>query len=156
MAILRGGRRIGNYDIRVGLPRDRSLVDVEKDPRLKRQPGGSGQIQRFQSQINQGEGFAAPNRYLIVIHPPERLVLEMTFIPPDKRSYDRDNLVARMKAGIDGLADALRINDKRFNTVISTMDSDYPGGFVKIRILQEIPYGKKDQKPISQDTRIQR
>ena len=33
MAILRGGRRIGNYDIRVGLPRDRSLVDVEKDPR---------------------------------------------------------------------------------------------------------------------------
>ena len=49
---------------------------------------------------------------------PEKLVLEMTFIPPDRRSYDRDNLVARMKAGIDGLADALRINDKRFNTVI--------------------------------------
>ena len=37
-----------------------------------------------------------------------KLVLEMTFIPPDRRSYDRDNLVARMKAGIDGLADALR------------------------------------------------
>jgi crossover junction endodeoxyribonuclease RusA len=87
---------------------------------------------------------------------PERLVLEMTFIPPDRRSYDRDNLVARMKAGIDGLADALRINDKRFNTVISTMDSDYLGGFVHIRILQEIPYGKKDQKPIRQNTRIQR
>ena len=87
---------------------------------------------------------------------PERLVLEMTFIPPDRRSYDRDNLVARMKAGIDGLADALRINDKRFNTVISTMDSDYLGGFVRIRILQEIPYGTKNQKPIGQDTRVQR
>ena len=86
----------------------------------------------------------------------EKLVLEMTFIPPDRRSYDRDNLVARMKSGIDGLADALRINDKRFNTVISTMDSDYLGGFVRIRILQEIPYGTKDQKPISEDTRIQR
>ena len=49
---------------------------------------------------------------------PEKLVLEMTFIPPDRRSYDRDNLVARMKSGIDGLADALKINDKRFNTVI--------------------------------------
>ena len=36
MAILRGGRRIGNYDIRIGMPRDRSLVDVAKDPRLKR------------------------------------------------------------------------------------------------------------------------
>ena len=39
MAILRGGRRIGNYDIRIGLPRDKSLVDVEKDPRLQRQHG---------------------------------------------------------------------------------------------------------------------
>ena len=87
---------------------------------------------------------------------PERLVLEMTFIPPDRRSYDRDNLVARMKSGIDGLADALKINDKRFNTVISTMDQDYLGGFVRIRILQEIPYGKKSKEPISQDTRIQR
>ena len=85
---------------------------------------------------------------------PERLVLEMTFIPPDRRSYDRDNLVARMKAGIDGLADALRINDKQFNTVISTMDQDYLGGFVRIRILQEIPYGKKSKEPISQNTRI--
>ena len=85
---------------------------------------------------------------------PERLVLEMTFIPPDKRSYDRDNLVARMKSGIDGLADALKINDKRFNTVISTMDQDYLGGFVRIRILQEIPYGKKSKEPISQNTGI--
>ena len=85
---------------------------------------------------------------------PDKLVLEMTFIPPDRRSYDRDNLVARMKSGIDGLADALKINDKRFNTVISTMDTDYLGGFVRIRILQEIPYGTKDQKPLSQNTRI--
>ena len=85
---------------------------------------------------------------------PERLVLEMTFIPPDRRNYDRDNLVARMKSGIDGLADALKINDKRFNTVISTMDQDYLGGFVRIRILQEIPYGKKSKEPISQNTGI--
>ena len=87
---------------------------------------------------------------------PEKLVLEMTFIPPDRRNYDRDNLVARMKSGIDGLADALCIDDKRFNTVISTLDSDYFGGFVRIRILKETPYGTKDQEPISQDTRIQR
>ena len=40
MAILRGGRRIGNFDIRVGditLSRDKSLVDIAKDPRLQRQ-----------------------------------------------------------------------------------------------------------------------
>ena len=39
MAILRGGRRIGNYDIRVGFPRDRSLDNVEGDRRLKRVQG---------------------------------------------------------------------------------------------------------------------
>ena len=87
---------------------------------------------------------------------PERLVLEMTFIPPDRRSYDRDNLVARMKSGIDGLSDALRINDKRFNTVISTMDQDYLGGFVKIRILKETPYGTESQRLSSKDKGIYR
>jgi len=87
---------------------------------------------------------------------PEVLVLEMTFIPPDRRSYDRDNLVARMKSGIDGLSDALRINDKRFNTVISTMDPNYLGGFVKIRILKETPYGKKSKESISQNEGIYR
>ena len=70
MAILRGGRRIGNFDIRIGLPRDRSLVDVAKDPRLKRKPGGSGTINRFLSQVNQGEGFARTNRYIVRINPP--------------------------------------------------------------------------------------
>ena len=70
MAVLRGGRRIGNYDIRIGMPRDRSLVDVAKDPRLKRQPGGAGTIQRFLAQVNQGEGFARTNRYIVRINPP--------------------------------------------------------------------------------------
>ena len=75
MAILRGGRRIGNFDIRLGLPRDKSLVDIAKDPRLQRQPGGSGVLQRFQSQINQGEGMARPNRFLVIINPPARAKL---------------------------------------------------------------------------------
>ena len=30
MAILRGGKRIGGFDIRLGLPRDRSLDDVNQ------------------------------------------------------------------------------------------------------------------------------
>jgi len=72
MAILRGGRRIGNFDIRVGLPRDRSLVDVAADPRLKRQPGGAGTIQRFLAQVNTGEGFARTNRFIVRINPPAR------------------------------------------------------------------------------------
>ena len=74
MAILRGGRRIGNYDIRLGLPRDKSLADVAGDPRLQRKPGGSGVLQRFQAQINQGEGMARPNRFYVIINPPQKLI----------------------------------------------------------------------------------
>ena len=39
MAILRGGRRIFGTDIRFGIPRDRSLDNVQNDPRLKRVQG---------------------------------------------------------------------------------------------------------------------
>ena len=71
MAILRGGRRIGNYDIRIGLPRDKSLVDVAGDPRLKRKPGSAGTIYRFLSQVNQGECFARNNRFIVRINLPK-------------------------------------------------------------------------------------
>lgn len=40
--------------------------------------------------------------------------LRLTFIMPDKRNRDADNCLAACKAGLDGLADALMINDKRF------------------------------------------
>jgi len=77
MAILRGGTKIFGQDIRIGLPRDRSLDNINKDPRLQRTPGGNGEttINRFIAQINQGEGLARPSRYLVVIQPPATLKL---------------------------------------------------------------------------------
>ena len=74
MAILRGGRRIGNYDIRVGLPRDRSLDNVNGDERLRRKPGGNPEstINRFIAELNQGEGLARPNRFIVMFNLPER------------------------------------------------------------------------------------
>jgi len=67
MAILRGGRRIGNYDIRVGIPRDRSLDNVLGDPRLKQRAGGNPEstLGRFMGKVAEGEGFARPNRFLV-------------------------------------------------------------------------------------------
>ena len=53
-----------------------------------------GQIQRFQSQINQGEGFARPNRYLIVIHPPQKLVLQGEI----EQQLSRDDDVNELKS----------------------------------------------------------
>ena len=37
----------------------------------------------------------------------ERLEVTFTFYPPTKRRIDLDNCIARMKAGIDGIADQL-------------------------------------------------
>ena len=67
MAILRGGRRIGNYDIRLGIPRDRSLDNVEGDRRLNRVQGPTKEstIGRVMGAISQGEGFARPNRFMV-------------------------------------------------------------------------------------------
>ena len=65
MAILRGGKRIGGMDVRIGIPRDRSLDNVTGDPRLKRTQGGNPEttIGRFESYVREAEGFARKARY---------------------------------------------------------------------------------------------
>jgi len=65
MAILRGGKKIGGIDVRIGLPRDRSLDNITGDPRLKRTQGGNPEttLGRFQSYVNEAEGFARNARY---------------------------------------------------------------------------------------------
>jgi hypothetical protein len=58
-------------DVRIGIPRDRSLDNVAGDPRLKRNQGFGlnlrGQpestLGRFQSYVNEAEGFARSARY---------------------------------------------------------------------------------------------
>ena len=65
MAILRGGKRIGGMDVRIGIPRDRSLDDVAGDSRLQRRQGSNPEttIGRFQSYVNEAEGFARKARF---------------------------------------------------------------------------------------------
>ena len=43
--------------------------------------------------------------------------LRFTFVPPDRRG-DRCNYYNRCKAIIDGIADGLKVNDKRFVPII--------------------------------------
>ena len=75
MAILRGGKRIGGYDIRIGLPRDRSLDDVQSDPRLRQKAGGNPEttMGRFQAMVNEGEGFARRGRFYVEFFMPRGL-----------------------------------------------------------------------------------
>lgn len=60
--------------------------------------------------------------------------LTMVFVPPDRRLYDRDNLIARMKSGLDGMCDALGINDNQFMSVTASLSRDSLGGYVQVSI----------------------
>lgn len=52
--------------------------------------------------------------------------LRLIFIPPDRRG-DRLNFVNRCKAIVDGVADGLGINDRRFLPSIEYRDPKKPG-----------------------------
>jgi crossover junction endodeoxyribonuclease RusA len=54
------------------------------------------------------------------------------FYPSDRRARDDDNLIAAFKAGRDGLADALGVDDKRFRIHPYVMTQI--GGMVKVRL----------------------
>jgi len=116
MAILRGGRRIGNFDIRLGLPRDKSLVDIAKDPRLQRKPGGSGVLQRFQSQMNQGEGLATPNRFLVIINPPQRVFTNPYAADFDMTPGNNDMESYAMRENIQMMCNKITMPSRDINT----------------------------------------
>ncbi|WP_330114093.1 endodeoxyribonuclease RusA [Pseudomonas sp. JS3066] len=65
--------------------------------------------------------------------PEGRLYLWITFCPPNRRSHDDDNLMARFKAGRDGVADGLGIDDKNFVTTAS-IGEPVQGGLVRVHI----------------------
>ena len=62
----------------------------------------------------------------------DRLHLNITFAPPTRRAFDLDNALARIKAGLDGLADVLKVDDSRWS--ITIQKSETIGGFVQIEI----------------------
>lgn len=64
---------------------------------------------------------------------PNRIKLSLTFYRPTLRSYDRDNLLARMKSGIDGMCDALKIDDEIFDPVVVSV-AEEKGNFVLVQI----------------------
>ncbi len=66
--------------------------------------------------------------------PDSKLRVHLLFIAPDRRNYDLDGLLSRMKSGLDGVADALKVNDKRFRPSIDI--SDDIGGMVKVQITE--------------------
>lgn len=60
------------------------------------------------------------------------LNVKLEFVPPDRRHRDLDNLLASVKAGIDGLSDVLGVDDSKWSLVIKKVDEQ--GGFVRVEV----------------------
>jgi len=73
MAIFRAGKRVGPFDIRVGFPRDKSLDNVDRDPRLKQRANTENTIGRFRAAMAKAEGYARPARFAIKLSVPANL-----------------------------------------------------------------------------------
>lgn len=61
-----------------------------------------------------------------------RAHISISFVPPDRRGRDLDNCLASIKAGLDGIADALFIDDKHW-TITLEMSPEIDG-MVKVGI----------------------
>lgn len=62
------------------------------------------------------------------------IALTITLHPPCRRRRDLDNAIAAMKAGFDGLADALRVDDSRFTWSQPPKFAEQIGGFVRVEV----------------------
>ena len=73
MAIFRGGKRIGPFDIRMGFPRDKSMDNIDGDVRLRQKANTENTIGRFRAMMGRAEGYARSARYAVRIFPPVNL-----------------------------------------------------------------------------------
>ena len=73
MAIFRAGKRVGPFDIRVGFPRDKSLDNVDRDPRLRQRANTENTIGRFRAAMAKAEGYARPARFAMKLFFPTNL-----------------------------------------------------------------------------------
>ena len=73
MAIFRQGVKVGPFDLRLGIPRDKSLDNVDKDPRLRQYANTENQMGRFRAAMAAANGYARPSRFAVRIYPPTNL-----------------------------------------------------------------------------------
>ncbi len=63
-----------------------------------------------------------------------RVPITITFHEPDRRNRDIDNMLASIKALLDGLCDSWGVNDKRFRPVTLDVGEPVKGGLVRVTI----------------------
>ena len=62
------------------------------------------------------------------------LDLDITFHPPDNRRRDLDNMLASIKSGLDGISDALGVDDSTWTLTIRRGETCKPEGYISVYI----------------------
>ena len=117
MAIFRGGKRVGPFDIRIGLPRGKEYDNIPGDPRIKQRANPETTLNRFRSAISKAEGVARNTRFLVNIGLPKNDVLTQAL-------KDRDIPFSADEAfvgGPPGLADTKRAEPLQYERDLAPM-----------------------------------
>ena len=67
------------------------------------------------------------------------IMVTLRFFPPDQRKRDLDNMFASVKSALDGIADALEVNDQRFAFTITREAAKPPAGIVEVTLEPMVP-----------------
>jgi crossover junction endodeoxyribonuclease RusA len=62
------------------------------------------------------------------------VLVHLAFFKPDRRPRDWDNLLASMKSGFDGLADAMGVDDSKWKLSFEVADEPVPAGVVLVTV----------------------
>lgn len=94
-----------------------------------------GSTQAAKVRARQDGYFAAKAVCAKPLNLPDRIPLSIDFVGPDRRARDIDNMLACIKPQLDGIAQALGVDDKRFRpiTINDGLDTKKQG-FVKVEI----------------------
>ena len=76
----------------------------------------------------------------------ERAHLRITFHPPTRGARDLDNMLAAIKSGLDGISDAIGIDDSRWSMTIQRGDI-VKGGAVHVALTPPAPETKFHGSP---------
>ena len=65
----------------------------------------------------------------------DEVAVTITFVQPDKRKRDRDNLLAACKPALDGIAEALGLDDAQFEPVTLRREYGAKPGLVRVELV---------------------
>jgi crossover junction endodeoxyribonuclease RusA len=62
------------------------------------------------------------------------ITVKLSFFPPDARHRDTDNILSSCKASLDGVSEAIGIDDSRWNLVLEPRGPIEKNGMVKVKL----------------------